>query len=124
GQVEKSDKGWGAGLHHYSIVRRELWMDGAADVAIPASHQDQVVIQPPNTEVVAASSFTPFAGLAWTDRPAISFQFHPEFAPAFAQALIDMRYDVVPDPEAAIASLDAPNDNERVAGWIRRFLKA
>jgi hypothetical protein len=30
----------------------------------------------------------------------------------------------VPDPEAAIASLDAPNDNRRVAGWIRRFLKA
>ena len=25
------------------------------------------------------------AALAWTDRPAISFQFHPEFAPAFAQ---------------------------------------
>jgi len=30
----------------------------------------------------------------------------------------------VPDPETAIASLDAPNDNERVAGWIRRFLEA
>ncbi len=96
----------------------------ANEVAIPASHQDQVVVQPPNTEVVACSSFTPFAGLAWTDRPAISFQFHPEFAPAFAQALIEMRYDVVPDPEAAIASLDAPNDNARVAGWIRRFLQA
>jgi hypothetical protein len=30
----------------------------------------------------------------------------------------------VPDPDSAIASLDAPNDNERVAGWIRAFLKA
>ena len=67
---------------------------------------------------------TPFAGLAWTDRPAISFQFHPEFSPAFAKALIEKRYDVVPDPDAAIASLDAPNDNARVGGWIRRFLKA
>jgi len=124
GHVEKSDKGWGAGLHHYSIVRREPWQDGEREVAIPASHQDQVVLQPPNTEIVASSAFTPFAALAWTDRPAISFQFHPEFAPAFAKALIEKRYDVVPDPDAAIRSLDASNDNGRVAEWIRRFLKS
>jgi len=124
GHVEKSDKGWGAGLHRYTVLRSERWIDTRGTIAIPASHQDQVVVQPPGTEVVAASDFTPLAGLAWTDRPAISFQFHPEFSPAFARALIEKRHDVVPDPEAAIASLDAPNDNERVAGWIRRFLKA
>jgi GMP synthase-like glutamine amidotransferase len=124
GHVVKSEKGWGAGLQHYSIVHAEPWMDGAGQVAVPASHQDQVVVQPSNTEVVASSAFTEFAALAWTDRPAISFQFHPEFAPAFAQALIEMRYDRVNEPDAAIASLDAPNDNERVGGWIRRFLEA
>ena len=124
GHVEKSDKGWGAGLHRYTVVRSEPWIDTAGTIAIPASHQDQVIVQPPNTEVVAASDFTPFASLAWTDRPAISFQFHPEFSPAFAKALIEKRYDVVPDPDAAIASLDAPNDNAVVGGWIRRFLKA
>lgn len=126
GQVVKSDKGWGAGLHRYSIVRREPWMDGDAspDVAAPASHQDQVVVQPPNTEIVAMSDFTPYAAFAWTDRPAISFQFHPEFSPEFAKALIAERYDIVPDPGAAIASLDAPNDSARVAAWIRRFLRS
>ena len=126
GHVEKSDKGWGAGLHEYSIRRREPWMDGevATEIAVPASHQDQVVIQPPNTEVVAASGFTPYAGLAWTDRPAISFQFHPEFSPDFAKALIEKRYDIVPDPAAKIASLDGANDSVRVAAWIRRFLEA
>lgn len=124
GRVEKSEKGWGAGLHHYTVLRSEPWIDTAGTVAVPASHQDQVVVQPPHTEVVAASDFTPFAALAWTDRPAISFQFHPEFSPAFARALIEKRYDVVPDPDAALASLDGPNDNARVAGWIRRFLEA
>ena len=122
GQVVKSDKGWGAGLHRYSVVAREPWMDGAGDIAVPASHQDQVVVQPPNTEVVAASDFTPYAALQWTDRPAISFQFHPEFSPDFAKALIAERYDRVPDPDTAIASLDAPNDRARVAQWIRNFL--
>jgi GMP synthase-like glutamine amidotransferase len=124
GQVEKSEKGWGAGLHRYSIVRREPWMDGASSIAAPASHQDQVVVQPPKTEILATSAFTPFAALAWTDRSAISFQFHPEFEPAYARALIEYRHDRVPDPEAAMASLEAPNDNARVAGWIRRFLRA
>ena len=122
GHVEKSDNGWGAGLHRYDIVCREPWMDGETSIAAPASHQDQVVVQPPNTEVTIRSDFTEFAGLAWADRPAISFQFHPEFSPAFAKALIEQRYDIVPNPDAAIASLDAPDDSARVAGWIRKFL--
>jgi len=122
GHVVKSDKGWGTGLHRYEIVRREPWMDGEQSIAAPASHQDQVVVQPPNTQVVVASDFTPYAGLAWTDRPAISFQFHPEFTPEFAKALIEQRFNRVPNPEEAIASLDAPNDTARVADWIRRFL--
>jgi len=122
GKVEKSDKGWGAGLHNYSVEHAEPWMDSASEISAPASHQDQVVIQPPHTEITVASDFTPNAGLAWSDRPAISFQFHPEFEPAFAKALIAERYDRVPNPDAAIASLDRPNDNHRIADWIRRFL--
>jgi GMP synthase-like glutamine amidotransferase len=122
GKVEKSAKGWGAGLHHYRVDDAAPWMDSRADVAAPASHQDQVVVLPPHTRIVVSSEFTPYAGLAWTDRPAISFQFHPEFEPAFAKALIAERYDRVPDPDAAIASLDGSNDNNRIAEWIRRFL--
>ena len=102
----------------------EDWLDESGEINIPASHQDQVVIQPPNTRIVARSGFTHFAGLAWTDRPAISFQFHPEFTVDYAKALIDARRDRIPDPDAAIASLDAPNDTARVGGWIRRFIGA
>jgi GMP synthase-like glutamine amidotransferase len=124
GRVEKSAKGWGAGLHNYPIVARPSWLDGPPLVSAPASHQDQVVSQPPGTDVVASSLFTPYAALAWADGSAISFQFHPEFSPDFAKALIAQRYDRVPDPDAAIASLDGPNDNQRVGDWIRRFLTA
>jgi GMP synthase-like glutamine amidotransferase len=124
GRVEKSDKGWGIGLHRYSIDRPQPWMDGATQIAVPVSHQDQVIAQPPNTQIVASSDFTPYAALAWTDRSAISFQFHPEFEAAFAKALVERRRDKLPDPDAAIASLDAPNDRRRVGGWIRDFLKS
>ncbi len=124
GEVVKSQKGWGTGLQRYRIVHDEHWLDPVGEIAVPASHQDQIVTQPPNTEVVATSDFTPFAALSWSDRQAISFQFHPEFCPDFARALIERRRDVLPDPDSAIASLDAPNDSARVAGWIRRFLTA
>ena len=124
GEVIKSPKGWGTGLQRYEVVHPQPWTNGEQQVAVPASHQDQVVVQPPNTTVVAASDFTPFAALGWADRPAISFQFHPEFSPGYAKALIEKRYDRVNDPDAALASLDAPNDNDRVAAWMRRFLEA
>ena len=97
-------------------------MDDSALVSVPASHQDQVVIAPPHAEVIASSLFTPYAGLSWRDQSAISLQFHPEFSPDYAKALIEQRYDRTPDPDTAIASLDSPNDNQRVGGWIRRFL--
>ena len=122
GAVIKSPKGWGAGLHRYDVVAPQPWTNGEQKIAIPASHQDQVVVQPPGTSVVAASEFTPFAALAWHDRPAISFQFHPEFSVAYARALVEKRFDRVNDPEAAIASLDAPNDTAKVGDWMRRFL--
>ena len=122
GSVTKSDKGWGVGLHDYSVAERQPWMDGETGVAIPASHQDQVIAQPPGAVVTMASPFTPYAGLAWGDE-AISFQFHPEFEPNYAKALIETRRERLADADAAIASLDRPNDNARVAGWIGRFLR-
>lgn len=123
GRVVKSEKGWGVGLHAYPILHREPWMDGEEPIiSVPASHQDQVVEQPPETIVLAGSVFTPFAALAYRDQPAISFQFHPEFEPEYAKAMIDTRRDRLTDPDSAIASLDRPNDRERVGGWIRNFL--
>lgn len=125
GRVEKSERGWGVGLHTYRLKASEPWLDNGTDeIAVPASHQDQVVVQPPCTTILAASAFTPYAALAYDDQPALSFQFHPEFEPAFAKALIEARLERLPDPEAALASLDRPNDSLWVAGWIRRFLEA
>lgn len=70
GRVEKSDRGWGVGLHRYQVASSEPWMNpAAATVAIPASHQDQVVEKPADARVLLRSDFTPFAGLAWGRTP-------------------------------------------------------
>ncbi|HEX9932827.1 MAG TPA: type 1 glutamine amidotransferase, partial [Allosphingosinicella sp.] len=65
GKVEKSHRGWGVGLQAYEVRERAPWMDEAASISIPVSHQDQVVVQPPATTILAASDFTPFGVLAW-----------------------------------------------------------
>lgn len=126
GRVEKSPRGWGVGLHRYEVVAPEPWMTPPARAfAIPVSHQDQVIAAPPDARVVAASAFTPHAALAYgTD--AISFQGHPEFAPAYAAALAEGRRGTrLTDAEvdAAVASLEGPDDRARVGGWIARFLE-
>ena len=126
GQVVKSPKGWGIGAHDYQVVGREPWMDDAPMIRLPASHQDQVVGLPPGAEVVVASAFTPMAGLAWRDQPAISIQPHPEFDPAYATALIEARRGkVYADNEAdrAVASFAGADDRARVGRWIGAFLR-
>jgi GMP synthase-like glutamine amidotransferase len=124
GEVRKSEKGWGLGLHRYDIASREAWMEPATQIAVPVSHQDQVVVAPPAARVVAGSDFTPYGVLAYTDQPAISFQCHPEFTAEYARALAERRRGQVDDAliEQAKASLDHPADNPKVAGWVRRFL--
>ena len=126
GRVEKSDRGWGVGLHRYEVASPEPWMSPvAAAVAIPASHQDQVVEKPAAARVILRSDFTPFAGLAWGE-DAISMQAHPEFTPAFATELTAGRHDRI-DPalvERAVDSLKAPDDRGLVGGWIKAFIAA
>jgi GMP synthase-like glutamine amidotransferase len=126
GRVIKSPKGWGVGLHRYEVVGHRAWMDEARTIAAAASHQDQVVEAPPNTTVLAASDFTPLGMLVYDDQPAISIQLHPEFDPAYAQALIELRrgsrYGEA-QADAAINSLDEPDDRARLGRWIGRFLK-
>jgi GMP synthase-like glutamine amidotransferase len=126
GKVIKSPKGWGVGLQTYEVKGREPWMQpDAAAFAIPASHQDQVVDLPPHARVVAGDDFAPYAALAYGDQPAISFQGHPEFDPAYATALIESRREEkLTDQEAdrAVRSLKAPDDRHEVGAWMRNFL--
>ena len=124
GRVEKSDRGWGVGLHRYDVAAPAPWMaPAAASVAIPVSHQDQVVAIPDEARVTLSSAFTPYAGLAWGE-DAISFQGHPEFTPAYASDLTAGRRGRI-DPvlvDRALETLAEPNDRALVTDWIRGFL--
>ena len=129
GKVVKSPKGWGIGLHAHAVREGRPWMEAApgglqSSFALAASHQDQVVEAPPGAVVLAGSDFCPNGLIAYGPR-AMSMQLHPEFDPAYAEALIvgrrGVRFDEA-QADQAIASLQAPNDHRRVAAWIEAFL--
>lgn len=126
GRAEKSERGWGLGLHRYEIHAPAPFMDDPAPISVPVSHQDQVTRLPATARVLGGNAHCPNGVLAYTDRAALSFQCHPEFAPDYARALVRDHRAVSSDPDLAaraLASLDAPHDSPRVGGWIRRFLE-
>ena len=126
GKVIQSPKGWGVGLHRYRIEEPQAWMDSPEPVAVPASHQDQVVELPPGARVIGGNDFCPMGMLDYGPARAISLQPHPEFDPAYAKALIENRRGSrYTDEQAdkAVMSYEQPDDRLRVGAWLQRFLE-
>ncbi len=98
GDVRKSEKGWGLGRHRYEVVARPEFMAGAGEsLSVACSHQDQVIVAPPEATVILASDFTPNAGLHYASGRALSFQPHPEFLDDYSQALVELRRGRAPE---------------------------
>jgi GMP synthase-like glutamine amidotransferase len=127
GRVERAQQGWSLGLNRYRVVHREAWMEERSDFVIPAANRDQVVLPPPSARAIAADDRCAFAALTYSNRRAISFQGHPEFARGFIAMGIDLqqRRGTIDAAQAdrARASLRQPDDCARVVRWIRRFLE-
>ena len=125
GRVIKSPKGWGLGLQRYRLAESLPWMDSGEPIAVPGSHQDQVVEAPPGATILAGSSFCTYGMLDYGER-AISIQLHPEFEPDYAKALIETRRGTrLTEEEAdrAVMSYEQPDDRQRVGGWLQRFIE-
>jgi len=133
GHVEKSDKGWGVGLHEYEIQDQGVWKQllgveaEHSAIRIAVTHQDQVVKKPDTAIRLAGSDFTPNGALYYTDRKALSFQCHPEFCERFASDLLISRRGVRIAEELvdkAVESLKGENHRADVLGAISKFLGA
>jgi GMP synthase-like glutamine amidotransferase len=126
GDVRKSDKGWGLGRHVYRVASRPDFMAEAPEtLAIACSHQDQVIVPPPEAEVILASDFTPNAGLFYKSGKALSFQPHPEFLDDYALALVELRRGRAPDSivDQGVASFAQSSDSAQMADYIGRFFR-
>ncbi len=127
GEVVKSDRGWGVGLHSYQIDVAQQWMgDAPQQVGIYSFHQDQIAELPPGAEVFASSDFCPYAGLGYGDS-IITIQAHPEFEEVYELVLLEMYGgDIVPEAVAseALAEMRGSGrkaDTQMLADWLARF---
>lgn len=123
GEVARAAVGWGVGVHAAELTEAGRAALGAPHTfSLIHSHQDQVVALPPEGRVLAASSHAPIAALQIGSL--LGFQGHPEFRPAYAQALMDGRADRIPAPvrDHARTSLDRATQHAEVARWIADHL--
>jgi GMP synthase (glutamine-hydrolysing) len=119
GRVEKFSGGWSVGRTLY---------DGAwGPLALNAWHQDQVVEPPESATLTATTETCRYAGFTypggiWTIQP------HPELNPGIFGDFIQARAEQagLPRPlvETALARLDLPTDEPRVADQIARHFRA
>lgn len=124
GEVRRAEHGWGVGVHEATVEADADWMSPSAGrFRLLVTHQDQVVGLPGDAVHLATSVHAPVA--AYQHRRSLGFQGHPEFVPAYAEALMAARVERIGAPvvEAARATLDTPTDHALVARWIERFYR-
>ncbi|NRA29717.1 MAG: type 1 glutamine amidotransferase [Parvularculaceae bacterium] len=125
-KVGKSEKGWGVGVHTYSLVGEVPWQSDAGRFSCVVSHQDQVQSLPDGFRRIAGSAFTPFGALLHETLPVLTFQMHPEYDHDFASALMTVRADRIPAERRDLgqATLKLASDRAAMAVWIKEFLEA
>lgn len=126
GRVEKSPKGWGVGRQTWKMQGDAEWLrPRLAEFSLLASHQDQVADAPPGAKLLASNDFCPIAMFAM-DEQFFCMQGHPEFSPAFCNAILDQRQGGIPPDvwQKAKESAPLPNDSAVCAGWLAAFFRA
>lgn len=125
GTVVKSPDGWVIGRQDHATSAAGATLFDATTLSALSFHQDQVTDLPPGAERLLSNAASPNGGLIYRDFPAISVQFHPEFAPAYVRDLLLAANRIrVPEPlaQAALATLSGPTDGARIARSFARFL--
>ena len=130
GHVEKSEKGWGLGLHTYQVNNKPEYMSNLSEeVTLNICHQDQVLRPPQGATVYAKSEFCENAGFYIKDK-VLTMQAHPEFLVDFTKALLTARRDVTIPKEFVDPALvglknnpDSVQSNE-FAKTVRQFFLA
>ncbi|AUF97420.1 amidotransferase [Pseudomonas sp. 02C 26] len=124
GKAERADRGWGVGVHRYTLAAHAPWMDPqVTELTLLISHQDQVTQLPKGATVIASSDFCPNAAYHVGDQ-VLCFQGHPEFVHDYSRALLDARQEHLGDEvyQRAIASLKLEHQGDLVGEWMLRFV--
>lgn len=123
GRVEKSENGWGVGVHNYTIMNSDAFPSlNSPSLQLQCSHQDQVVELPKRAESILESEFCVYAGMTIGDH-FLSIQPHPEFCRDFSECLLRSREDELgPRFKPAIDSLSMKTHADEVSRSLSTFI--
>ena len=125
GRTEKSDKGWGVGLHTHNFSTAPPWHNGGDPAFnVLVSHQDQVVVNAEGARVLAGSDFCENA-VCQVGEHILTFQGHPEFVSGYSREIMEFRRETIGEDvyQRGMASLDVAPEGDRIARWIINFLR-
>lgn len=123
-KVGRAPQGWGAGRMTYQWHAPELPLaDGRTEVALLASHQDQVFDLPSGTQLLATSAFCPVAAFG-VDGQLFCVQPHPEFVADYSAFILDKRRALLGEEkyQAFTQSLSQGHDGLAVARMMVAFI--
>jgi GMP synthase-like glutamine amidotransferase len=123
-QVGRAPQGWGAGRMRYQWTAPELpQAEGRTEVAMLASHQDQVFDLPGGARLLATSEFCPVAAFGVDDH-VFCVQPHPEFVEDYSAFLLNKRRAMFGEDkyQAFTQSLNQGHDGLAVARMMVAFI--
>jgi len=125
GKVAYSYKCWGIGVAKTIVHTHKPWMQPRKrQINLVVSHQEQVCQLPPETEVIMANDFCPYA-MIQVGEHFLGLQGHPEFSRAYCYALMHSRRDIIAKKNfnLGLKSLTLLVDDKLVMSWLIDFLK-
>jgi GMP synthase-like glutamine amidotransferase len=125
GQVARSGKGWGIGVHDMSVVKHEPWMTPPLEVCrMQYMHADQVLSPPAGAVLLGRGEHCAIA-MFRVGETLLGIEGHPEFPAAYSEALIRDRIERIgAEPSRlALASVRRPTDQAALAQWMIAFLE-
>lgn len=123
-KVGRAPQGWGAGRMQYQWLAPDLpQAQGREQVALLASHQDQVFDLPSGAKLLATSDFCPVAAFAVDDH-VFCVQPHPEFVEPYSAFLLDKRRLMFGEEkyQAFTRSLAEGHDGQDLARMMVAFI--
>lgn len=123
--VTRAPQGLGEGRMAYTWHRPDLpYCAQRTEIALLASHQDQVLELPTGASLVASSAFCPVAAFT-VDQHVLCIQPHPEFTTDISAYLLDECRALLGEDKyhQSMASLALGHEGEQFARMVMAFLE-
>ncbi len=125
-RVGRAAQGWGAGRMLYQWhAPTFLQTQGRTEIALLASHQDQVFDLPQGAQLLASSAFCPVAAFA-VQKHVMCVQAHPEFVEDYSAFLLNKRRALLGEEKfnACMQSLTLGHEGLAMARMMVDFINA